>query len=511
MSLFHFHVTQIKRSAGQSAVACAAYRAGEKLKSEYYGEVSDYTRKGGVIESGIMLPDYAPMEYGDRETLWNAVEKIEKGKKAQLAYSFDFALQNEFTLDENISLAKKFIKEQFVDRGMIADYAIHSPEKDGIQNPHVHVMCPIRPIEKNGEWGNKQKRVYEIDRNGERVTDRNGNYIFSAVPTTDWGNPETLEHWRSEWARMCNEKFEEKGIDERIDYRSYERQGVDKIPTVHEGVAVRQMESKGIKTDKGEKNRFIKSTNKLISEIKEKIKNLKNWIDEIKSELEKFDQPETTLVDILNAYLDMRKDERNDWNKSAQAKGSVEDLKKISQAIMILQTRNIHTLDELNEILKPIDDLRKSIKADEKKIKRLKQHISKIEDYEKYKPIYDKYKSIRFEKMQAKYYSEHEAEIEKYKTAVRYMKANPECKPSAKAEIKSEITALTEHQKTSAANLTTHQSELQELEQIRYIVTNAMEHKENEKPSVLKRLEEAKKQTAQTNRSSHKKQEQNIE
>ena len=511
MSLFHFHVTQIKRSAGQSAVACAAYRAGEKLKSEYYGEVSDYTRKGGVIESGIMLPDYAPMEYGDRETLWNAVEKIEKGKKAQLAYSFDFALQNEFTLDENISLAKKFIKEQFVDRGMIADYAIHSPEKDGIQNPHVHVMCPIRPIEKNGEWGNKQKRVYEIDRNGERVTDRNGNYIFSAVPTTDWGSPETLEHWRSEWARMCNEKFEEKGIDERIDCRSYERQGVDKIPTVHEGVAVRQMESKGIKTDKGEKNRFIKSTNKLISEIKEKIKNLKNWIDEIKSELEKFDQPETTLVDILNAYLDMRKDERNDWNKSAQAKGSVEDLKKISQAIMILQTRNIHTLDELNEILKPIDDLRKSIKADEKKIKRLKQHISKIEDYEEYKPIYDKYKSIRFEKMQAKYYSEHEAEIEKYKTAVRYMKANPECKPSAKAEIKSEITALTEHQKTSAANLTTHQSELQELEQIRYIVTNAMEHKENEKPSVLKRLEEAKKQTAQTNRSSHKKQEQNIE
>ncbi|MGN0542117.1 MAG: MobQ family relaxase [Acutalibacteraceae bacterium] len=511
MSLFHFHVTQIKRSAGQSAVACAAYRPGQKLKSEYYGEVSDYTRKGGVVESGIMLPDYVPREYADRETLWNTVEKIEKGKKAQLAYSFDFALQNEFTLDENISLAKKFIKEQFVDRGMIADYAIHSPEKDGIQNPHVHVMCPIRPIEKNGEWGNKQKRVYELDRNGDRVTDRNGNYFFSAVPTTDWGSPETLEHWRAEWARMCNEKFEEKEIDERIDYRSYERQGVDKIPTVHEGVAVRQMESDGIKTDKGEKNRFIKSTNSLIAEIKEKIKNLKNWIDEIKSELEKFDQPETTLVDILNAYLDMRKDERNDWNKSAQTKGSVADLKKISQAIMILQSRNIQTLDKLNEILKPIDETRKSIKADEKKIKRLKQHISKIEDYEKYKPIYDKYKSIRFEKMKAKYYADHEAEIEKYKTAVRYLKANPECKPSAKAEIKSEISELTEKQKSSTVTLSTHQSELQELEQIRYIVTKALEHKENEKPSVLKHLEEAKKQTAKNNRSSHKKQEQNIE
>lgn len=511
MSLFHFHVTQIKRSAGQSVVACAAYRAGEKLRSEYYGEVSDYTRKGGVVESGIMLPEYVPQNLSDRETLWNEVEKIEKGKKAQLAYSFDFALQNAFAMEENIELAKKFIQEQFVERGMIADYAIHSPETNGIANPHVHVMCPIRPIEKSGEWGNKQKRVYELDRNGDRATDHNGNYIFSAVPTTDWGKPETLEHWRSEWARMCNEKFEEKQLAERIDYRSYERQGVDKIPTVHEGVAVRQMESKGIKTNKGEKNRLIKSTNSLIAEIKEKIKILKSWIEEIKAELEKFDQPETTLVDILNAYLDMRKEGRGDWNKSAQVKGSVDDLKKISQAIMILQSRNIRSLDELNEILNPLDDLRKSIKADEKKIKRLKQHISKIEDYEKYKPIYDKYKSIRFEKTKAKYYSDHESEIEKYKTAVRYMKANPECKPSAKAEMKSEISALTEHQKLSTANLSTHQSELRELEEIRYIVNHAMEHKENEKPSVLKRLEEAKKLAAQSNRSAYKKQEQNIE
>ena len=394
---------------------------------------------------------------------------------------------------------------------MIADFAIHSTETNGIANPHVHVMCPIRPIDENGEWGNKQKRVYEIDGNGERVTDHNGNHIFSAVPTTDWGKPETLEHWRSEWARMCNEKFEEKQLAERIDYRSYERQGVDKIPTVHEGVAVRQMESKGIKTDKGDKNRLIKSINALLSEIKEKIKIFKSWIEEIKAELEKFNQPETTIVDILNTYLDMRKEGRSDWNKSAQTKGAVADLKKISQAIMILQNRNICTLDELNEILNPIDETRKSIKAAEKKIKRLKQHISKIEDYEKYKAVYDKYSKIFFEKSKEKYYAEHESEIEKYKTAVRYMKANPECKPSAKAEIKSEISALTEHQKSLTANLSTHQSELRELEEIRYIVNQAMEHKENEKPSVLKRLEEAKKLTAQSNRSAYKKQEQNIE
>ena len=87
MALFHLSVTQTKRSAGQSAIASAAYRAGERLYSEYYGEYSDYTRKGGVICSDILLPSHAPPEYADRQTLWNAVEKAERGKNAQLAYN----------------------------------------------------------------------------------------------------------------------------------------------------------------------------------------------------------------------------------------------------------------------------------------------------------------------------------------------------------------------------------------------------------------------------------------
>ena len=130
IALYHFHVTQIKRSAGQSAVAAAAYRSGEKLHSEYYGEDSDYTRKGGVICSEILLPSYAPPEYADREILWNAVEKAERGKNAQLAYSFDIALQNEFSMEENIELARQFLLEQFVSRGMVVDFAVHSPDKD---------------------------------------------------------------------------------------------------------------------------------------------------------------------------------------------------------------------------------------------------------------------------------------------------------------------------------------------------------------------------------------------
>ncbi len=73
MALFHFHVTQVKRSAGQSVVTQAAYRAGERLYSNYYDEVSDYTHKSGVVCSDVLLPPRAPPEYKDRETLWNAV------------------------------------------------------------------------------------------------------------------------------------------------------------------------------------------------------------------------------------------------------------------------------------------------------------------------------------------------------------------------------------------------------------------------------------------------------
>ena len=273
IALYHFHVTQIKRSAGQSAVAAAAYRSGEKLHSEYYGEDSDYTRKGGVICSEILLPSHAPPEYADRETLWNAVEKVERGKKAQLAYSFDIALQNEFSMEENIDIARQFLLDNFVSRGMVVDFAIHQPDKEdgGIPNPHFHVMCPIRPIALNGKWDNKQRREYVLDEHGNRIRDGAGNYVFNAVPTTDWGSPETLEAWRQTWADLCNAKFAEKSLDCRIDHRSYERQDVEQIPTQHEGPTVRAMETKGIRTDKGDTTRCIRKTISLLRETKLKI------------------------------------------------------------------------------------------------------------------------------------------------------------------------------------------------------------------------------------------------
>ena len=132
IALYHFHVTQIKRSAGQSAIASAAYRSGEKLHSEYYGEDSDYTRKGGVICSEILLPPHAPPSFSNREMLWNEVEKAERGKKAQLAYSFDIALQNEFSMQENIALARRGLfpqRRKIRFRSTPSPTGLHSPQQ----------------------------------------------------------------------------------------------------------------------------------------------------------------------------------------------------------------------------------------------------------------------------------------------------------------------------------------------------------------------------------------------
>ena len=373
MALFHLSVTQTKRSAGQSAIASAAYRAGERLYSEYYGEYSDYTRKGGVICSDILLPSHAPPEYADRQTLWNAVEKAERGKNAQLAYSFDIALQNEFSLEENIALARQFLLENFVSRGMVVDFAVHQPDREdgGIPNPHFHVLCPIRPIEQNGKWGLKQRRVYELDEDGNRIRDQNGEYVFNAVPTTDWGSPETLEHWREAWAEMCNAKFAEKGLDVRIDHRSYERQGVDLLPTIHEGATVRAMEKKGIRTEKGEFNRWIKATNAVIKDIRKKISLLFDWITEIKAELAKPQTPD--LVSLLNDYYTQRK------AGAYSQKGKISNLKEMNETYNYLRANGIYTLEDLESRLQShrttVDGLKTTMDSQNARMKAIRRDI----------------------------------------------------------------------------------------------------------------------------------------
>jgi len=419
LSLYHFHVTQIKRSAGQSAIASAAYRSGEKLYSQYYGETSDYTRKTGVVCAGILLPSHAPPEYADRETLWNAVEQSEKHPKAQLAYSFDIALQKEFTMEENFALVKQFLTEHFVSRGMIADYAVHAPEKDGgITNPHFHVMCPIRPLNPDGSWGAKQKREYVLDEHGNRIRDGNGNYVFNAVSTTDWGTPETLEEWRQAWAELCNAKFAEKELAEHIDYRSYERQGIEKLPTIHEGPAVRQMEAKGMQTDKGSLNRMIQKLNQMRKNIIAVLKEIADLIREIKEELSA--PPEPLLMEIVMQYFDEKS--ASVWSMHRK----LGYLKSMTDSFNFLREYDLNTLADLEarraEHQEKLDTKTSVSRNLESRMKEVENLLRQAKNYADTKPIYDKWYSMKFKGKKDKYKAEHEDEFRKYYAAQRKLK-----------------------------------------------------------------------------------------
>ena len=447
MALYHFHVGQIKRRAGRSAVECAAYRAGEKLYSEYYGLVSDYTRKGGVIHAEILLPPHAPREYAERQTLWNAVEDAEHNKNAQLAYSFDIALQNEFTMEENLQLARKFLLDNFVSRGMIADFAVHRPDKDGgIANPHFHVMCPIRPLNSDGTWGAKQRRVYRDD--GK----------FNAVPTTDWGRPETLEAWREAWAALCNAKFEEKGLPCRIDHRSYERQGVEKIPTVHEGVAVRQMEAKGIVTDKGEHNRWIRSASAML-------RTLVDWLSDARSKLDKPYSP--SLGKLLADYYDARN--AGAWSNKAK----VGNLKRLTSAIAYLNENDLHTLADLESRLDSLhaalDEAKAALDASKKRSKELRELLRYAELYKRFKPLHDQLNAIKWKPKREQFKAEHESELCQFYLARRKLSDGIHTD-----EWRHELAKLARENDDAYTEYKTLHSELAKLLDVKYCVDRAL-------------------------------------
>ena len=154
MSIYHCSIKIISRSGGRSAVACAAYRAGEKLYDKETGTVQDYTNKSGVILSEIKLPEDVPEYLRDRETLWNEVQLVEKQKDAQLAREIEVAFPKEFDRCTQMICAWNFINENFTSKGMIADWALHD-KGDG--NPHAHIMLTVREVDANGKWKQKQK------------------------------------------------------------------------------------------------------------------------------------------------------------------------------------------------------------------------------------------------------------------------------------------------------------------------------------------------------------------
>lgn len=294
MAIYHCSAKIISRSTGRSSVAAAAYRSGEKLHNDYDGMTHDYTKKQGVVYSEIMLCNNAPTEYQNRETLWNEVEKIEKGNRAQLSREIEIALPTELNREEQIKLVQDYTRENFVKSGMCADFSIHD-KGDG--NPHAHIMLTMRSINENGQWESKSKKVYQYDKQGNKIYDpKKRQYKCTKENTTDWNDKSKLEEWRKNWADICNREFENKNLPERIDHQTLEAQGIEREPTVHMGTAAHQMEQRGIETDKGTINREARAANmeykQGLKELEKEMRQLRESINQLQPQQPKEIEPE---------------------------------------------------------------------------------------------------------------------------------------------------------------------------------------------------------------------------
>ncbi len=323
------------------------------------------------------MPDNAPAEYADRAVLWNAVEKIEKSKNAQLAREIEIALPVELTREQSVSLVREYVKQHFVAAGMCADFAIHDT---GCGNPHAHIMLTMRPFEQGGEWGTKQKKEYILDPKGNKSYDpKKRQYKCKSIPTTDWNEQTKAEEWRAAWADFCNAALEKQNHAERIDHRSYERQGIEQIPTIHLGVAAFQMERRGIPTERGNINREIEVSNQKLWQLKARISKLQNWL---KEEMKNNEPP--TLADVIQSILSRR--EQTGKSDRYQAIGN---LKSAAQMLKFLQQNQIKNMTGLDEKFKSMIgeqvDIRDELKPIDRRMATLKKHIEQADIYLKYK------------------------------------------------------------------------------------------------------------------------------
>ena len=276
MSQYRLSAQILSRSDG-SAPAGAAYRAGVALADDATGEVHDYSRRRGVVESWILAPSAAPAWATDRARVWNEVERSEKRADAQLAREIQLSLPDELTAEQRADLVRGFVQREFVALGMVADVSIHAPERithrmlerkpdqyyvvrdDGRMdngNHHVHLMLTLRDIGPAG-FGKKNR---------------------------GWNDKALLQHWREAWADAQNAALAQHGHHARVDHRSLSAQGIDREPQIHMGRAATAMERRGEASDRGDINREIRARNAERRESAERIADLERQIREAKAE-----------------------------------------------------------------------------------------------------------------------------------------------------------------------------------------------------------------------------------
>lgn len=520
---FHFNISMISRGKSKSAVASAAYISCEKIKNEWDGVTHDYHNKKGLLHSEIFLLENIPKEFQNRSFLWNSVELNEKASNAQLARNFIIALPKELSFEENKKLITEFIQENFVSKGMIADLAIHDESNEGNNNIHAHIMTTLRPINEKGQWQAKSKKEYILDDEGNKILNKNGKPKTRKVELTDWNNKGNAEKWRESFAEICNIYLERNNLEKRVDHRSFERQGIEEIPTIHLGASASALERKGIETDKGNINREIKKHNSLVKAIKERISELTSWIgslignlqakyDEYKQEKKEEYESEAELFNLyeyISIYHDLQGEKARKLNPYASNKKIGADLRRFSKARIYLKDNKLQTIADLQEKIFELAKQSKKISSDiqekTQRIKDLNQCLICSDIIKENKKVYQEYKSKTLFK--DSFYNSHKKEIYRYLRARKTIEKFTGTSSIKLNEWEKEITKLEKEIETLNKDKIKIQDEFKQIDHIKYAVKTVNDDygidlsieidkaiKRGEKPSVIAQLKKFQEQ-----------------
>ena len=351
MVIFHMSFSNISAGKGRSAIASAAYRSGKKLFDQKEGRSYFYARSV-MPESFILTPKNAPEWASDREQLWNEVERKDRRANSRYAKEFNVALPVELSEDEQKELLTKYVQENFVDEGMVADVAIHRDHQD---NPHAHVMLTNRPFNPDGTWGLKSKRENILDENGNKIYTGNSRFPKSRkVWLVDWDKKEKINQWRHNWAVSVNQVLEQKNIPDRISEKSFADQGIDEVATQHEGINSKRHERKEFNQQVKEQRRAQAKYHNL----DQKIRNHEHF-DALTDELS-FSEKHTIrdLSQQLKTYVDLEHlDDKArmlfNWKNSLLIKHTIGE--NVTKQLLTIDQQSM-SLEQANQLLNKVVD-----------------------------------------------------------------------------------------------------------------------------------------------------------
>lgn len=400
-----------KGGGGGSAVDASGYMDREKRYNEYDGHTYYPDAKEDLVHKEVNLPDNAPREYQDPNVLWNAVEMVEKNKNAQLCRMMKASLPNSWSYEVAERAVRQYVNDNFVSKGMCCEWAIHdSVNKHGQRNLHFHCLMTLRAMDENGKWLPKQRKVYILNENGNKIR-RGKHYACRTEQVTDWNDKGKAKEWRKNLRDLINETNTALKIDETWEHRSFKELGIDALPTIHLGSEANALENKGIHTERGDYNRKVmelRGISKFINITTAAVENYR------KAAVQKVAEVKNEIVELIDAVV-----KRHKFLQLPLVSGFY--LRKVSNRQLLQDPNNMLSFLEKNDI-KDFEELHAFSKGHTDEYnklaetyngygKELKAVMANITAYDTFKPYLDVFRKSESLKGVAKWKFDRENKV----------------------------------------------------------------------------------------------------